>query len=650
MSILDIQQMIIDAANRLGVPPNLALGIASHESGFNPAATNKNTNGTTDYGVMQLNTTTVQTLGVADAMDPQQNIDAGVGLLSNLLKMYGGDVTKALWAYADGSGSVAANRMSSVAQQFIGYVTGYGGGPPVDPLKRVPPPRIIQAAKVKTTPPGSSPSGSRSSHLAGWFLATISLLCMARASAQVRQDTLTLQAPAPAPVTQVSTNVTGQRSGINYFYWVVANYPGGSAQPMGVLEPNAPFALSMSNFVTVQWSTAIGAISYDVLRTLSETFPGAQCNCAVATAVTGNSTTDTGAALSAYVFTPKAPATGTIRIDNTGASPAFVANPPIGGGLVTIDASTIASANQLTITGIASAYIGTPTNCPTSLGSAQVYYAFMNVSNGSNTAPTLQICGKPAVVIVHRDGTPLYPNELDASGGTACGFSNWNGTTIQLTPNTCSRGATPTGTPTICASAVQTPASGLFTPFFDACNNNLLSIIDSSRNVSVTGMNWSDLQTDAAPISMSGSTSVAMYTVNLPPLPPGRCFYTDFAIGNNTAAIVASSSLTAWIDFNTGSPVQIVNLVGSLAGVFSFSSQFRYCNQPGVQNAQIVYYNFSSSGYSTSANQPTVLNAPVDWIIHAPTAVDMSLSHTLTIRAGAGSSTVNRAIEHTWIQ
>lgn len=163
----------------------------------------------------------------------------------------------------------------------------------------------------------------------GWL--SLALLCVG-AHAQVRQDTLTLVAPAPAPVNQVSTNVTGPRGGINYFYWVVANYPGGSAQPAGVLEPNAPFALSGSNFVTVQWSTAAGATSYDVLRTFSETFPGGPCACAVATGITGNSATDTGGGPSAYLFVGKPPAIGTIRIDNSGAAPAFVSNPPLGGG------------------------------------------------------------------------------------------------------------------------------------------------------------------------------------------------------------------------------------------------------------------------------------------------------------------------------
>ena len=128
-----IAQMVIDAANRYGVPPNLALGIASHESGFNPSATNVNTNGTTDWGVMQLNDTTVQTLGVSNPLDPQQNINAGVGLLAHYLQVYGGDQSKALWAYASGPGAVSSGNMNPTATQFISYVTGYDLGTTLPP-------------------------------------------------------------------------------------------------------------------------------------------------------------------------------------------------------------------------------------------------------------------------------------------------------------------------------------------------------------------------------------------------------------------------------------------------------------------------------------------------------------------------------------
>jgi hypothetical protein len=119
--------MILQAAAQYGVPPNIALGVAAHESGFNPAATNLNTNGTTDYGVMQLNTSVLQTYGLtpAQALDPQTNIDTGVSLLGSYIAKYG-DVDTALQAYASGPGTVASGAPpNATASQFIGYVTSY---------------------------------------------------------------------------------------------------------------------------------------------------------------------------------------------------------------------------------------------------------------------------------------------------------------------------------------------------------------------------------------------------------------------------------------------------------------------------------------------------------------------------------------------
>src|SRR5580693_9544077 len=85
-----IAQMVTQAAQAQGVPPALALSVVAHESAFDNDATYYNNpanggNGTYDYGVMALNQTTVQTLGVSNPYDPTQNINAGVGLLANLM-------------------------------------------------------------------------------------------------------------------------------------------------------------------------------------------------------------------------------------------------------------------------------------------------------------------------------------------------------------------------------------------------------------------------------------------------------------------------------------------------------------------------------------------------------------------------------------
>jgi len=94
-----IQQMIVDACSACGFPyPAVALGIAHEESGFNPNATNLNANGTTDWGVMQINDSVWQTQGLQPSLDPQTNINVGVGLLCTYWAKYG-DLTRTLQAY-----------------------------------------------------------------------------------------------------------------------------------------------------------------------------------------------------------------------------------------------------------------------------------------------------------------------------------------------------------------------------------------------------------------------------------------------------------------------------------------------------------------------------------------------------------------------
>jgi len=56
---------------------------------------------------MQLMPRTAASLGVEDALDPEQNVDAGVRHLEALVRLYGGDLTRALAAYNAGQGAVA---------------------------------------------------------------------------------------------------------------------------------------------------------------------------------------------------------------------------------------------------------------------------------------------------------------------------------------------------------------------------------------------------------------------------------------------------------------------------------------------------------------------------------------------------------------
>jgi soluble lytic murein transglycosylase-like protein len=124
---LSVADLIVAAANQYGIDPRLPLGIAAHESGFNPLAVNPNGGAA---GVMQLMPSTAATLGVTNPLDAQQNIDGGVRLLSQLLAKYNGDTTLALWAYSNGSGNVLAGGMNPAnmpaqAAGLVSYVDAY---------------------------------------------------------------------------------------------------------------------------------------------------------------------------------------------------------------------------------------------------------------------------------------------------------------------------------------------------------------------------------------------------------------------------------------------------------------------------------------------------------------------------------------------
>lgn len=115
---------------------------------------------------------------------------------------------------------------------------------------------------------------------------------------------ITLIANAPPAVNTPSVQIVGNQGSATYVYWVVANYPVGSASPSGGgIVINAPSTLTGSNYVKVSWNTIPGVLSYDLLRTTSLTnIPSGNCNCAVATGLASTATpySNTSNSLSSY--------------------------------------------------------------------------------------------------------------------------------------------------------------------------------------------------------------------------------------------------------------------------------------------------------------------------------------------------------------
>jgi len=124
----EIDAAIVMAAARHNVDPNLVRAVVKVESNFNSNAVSRKG----AMGLMQLMPATARQLNVKNPFDPEQNVDAGVRHLKQLLENYGGDVDLTLAAYNAGSGAVARSAgvpRFAETQNYVRRITNlyYGG-------------------------------------------------------------------------------------------------------------------------------------------------------------------------------------------------------------------------------------------------------------------------------------------------------------------------------------------------------------------------------------------------------------------------------------------------------------------------------------------------------------------------------------------
>lgn len=124
----EIDAAIVMAAARHNVDPNLVRAVVKVESNFNSNAVSRKG----AMGLMQLMPATARSLNVKNPFDPEQNVDAGVRHLKQLLENYGGDVNLTLAAYNAGSGAVARSAgipHFAETQNYVRRITNlYHGG------------------------------------------------------------------------------------------------------------------------------------------------------------------------------------------------------------------------------------------------------------------------------------------------------------------------------------------------------------------------------------------------------------------------------------------------------------------------------------------------------------------------------------------
>ncbi|MBI2819336.1 MAG: lytic transglycosylase domain-containing protein [Acidobacteria bacterium] len=127
----DLDAMIVQAAARHQIDPDLVRAIIRVESNFDPYAVSP----AGARGLMQLIPSTAQRFGVANPFDPRANIDGGIRYLKHLLGMYQGNLQLTLAAYNAGENSVARFRGVPAYRETQNYIRKIGA---LYPMQNVP--------------------------------------------------------------------------------------------------------------------------------------------------------------------------------------------------------------------------------------------------------------------------------------------------------------------------------------------------------------------------------------------------------------------------------------------------------------------------------------------------------------------------------
>lgn len=136
------------AAKKYGIDPNYFIRQINAESGFQPAVTSS----AGAQGIAQIMPNFHP--GV-DTADPYASLDYAANLMSNHLKNYGGDWSRALWAYNAGPGNVQKGILPAETKRYIELVLG-GAAMPYPGEKKA---NVTGTPKPPKAPPGSGTRG-----------------------------------------------------------------------------------------------------------------------------------------------------------------------------------------------------------------------------------------------------------------------------------------------------------------------------------------------------------------------------------------------------------------------------------------------------------------------------------------------------------
>lgn len=143
-----LREMVAAVAVREGVDPVLVEAIVAAESDFNPRAVSPKG----ARGLMQLMPQTASFYGVSDSFDPEENLTGGIRHLRDLLRYFGGDLSRSLAAYNAGAAAVVT----------------YGGLPPYRETQQYVKKVLARyrGGQVPPSPPSVHSSGRQASEAA----------------------------------------------------------------------------------------------------------------------------------------------------------------------------------------------------------------------------------------------------------------------------------------------------------------------------------------------------------------------------------------------------------------------------------------------------------------------------------------------------
>ena len=114
---------IASAARRYGLDPDLLAAVAAQETGGPDSNAGHNIvgDGGHGHGLFQIDDRWHPFASTGAAMDPGKNADYAAGMLSGLLKRYGGNVHEALSAYNSGSPTATGTKTRWADGADLGY-------------------------------------------------------------------------------------------------------------------------------------------------------------------------------------------------------------------------------------------------------------------------------------------------------------------------------------------------------------------------------------------------------------------------------------------------------------------------------------------------------------------------------------------------